>query len=441
MKTTNKLLLAAAISNVLALNAMAAELHEFKSGDPALASEVNSNFSILDTERENLKAELLDDIIDLETSVATMETNLGSLTDRVSTLDPSGSGGDGGGTTPPDYDIAIDCNAEPSALADSLYSIGTTQQRVNYTLTGTCDAGVIQRGYVRIEGGAIAANTDLSDSDGESLQIGRQSNVRLVDVSLESNLLVEGNSNLRLENVTLPALGPIGSGDDARDRENITLNASTLYIKKGSVDNLALYAKNNSNALIGSKVTSSGGSYVFAQNNSVIEIDNNDLWFGFILSNNNSYIYGQTLDADAIYSEYNSMISTNNLYVSGGDNELEIIHQSLVEVMGGINATESDSALNIEIKDGSSLLVYGDVTAGTMACSFGSRYDIDGNLNLHRSFDFEPYPSVDMYDGCNGKVDGTYPDESMIHLGVLSAFNGQAEFYQENPAENPDPVM
>ncbi|GAL33479.1 hypothetical protein JCM19240_2175 [Vibrio maritimus] len=66
METSNKLLLATLFSHTIAVGAFAAVPNTFSAGSPALASEVNENFSQLDSRLTALEGSESDSYITVE---------------------------------------------------------------------------------------------------------------------------------------------------------------------------------------------------------------------------------------------------------------------------------------------------------------------------------------------------------------------------------------
>lgn len=365
MKATNKLILATAISHVIAFGANAAVPNTFTAGQPALASEVNENFSSLDSRIE-------------------------SLEDR---------------TTDTYQTVAVDCTADAGALAAVIEDARNAPSRVTYEVTGKCNAVEIFRADIKIDGtngGSIAADPDL---DGESLFIDAQSNVRLINLTLDGYLYARNSSNVRFESVTLPALG---------SEPNVQLRNSYLRVNTGSVNNLSLHANRNSTVDIKDEVTGDGVQLV-ADANSTIVVDNNVISFNFIEAVASSFIYGDFLEATEIVSGSGSVVEANGMYV--GD-FLDVWGSSRVYVSGDIEVGELESG-RLSIYQNSSMQVDGSVTSGQMECSNSSSFDIDVDLTVRGTLDWSDQWGLAIQRGCHGKF-GEHNWDTNETVGAIS---------------------
>ncbi|NOH81635.1 hypothetical protein F0231_18015 [Vibrio sp. RE86] len=359
MKYINTTWLATSISLILASSASAAVPNTFSSGTPALASEVNENFSDLDTR-----------VSDLENSATDAYTTVG-----------------------------VDCDDDSTALATALEDSRNTSTRTTYNITGTCDAVEITRNDVRIDGGGTAsiAAFDDPDWDGESVFIDGQSNVRLQNLTLEGTVIARNNSNVRFENVVLPT----GVPDGDEYVINVDIRTSYLRINGGSINNLALRASRNSTVDVKDSVTGSADQVMSDVNSSVV-IDNDTVNLGIVEAIGSSFIFANAINASKVVSEGGSVVEADAMTVSGN---IEAYGNSRLAVWGDASVTGEvlvSKNSSFSVSDG------GGLTASTLECQFGSTFDIEGDVDLTGTFDWDNYISLNLHQSCHGQIGGTF---------------------------------
>ncbi|MGR5500225.1 hypothetical protein ACQKP3_05835 [Vibrio sp. DNB22_10_4] len=339
MKTSNKLLLATLISHTIAAGTFAAVPHTFSAGSPALASEVNENFSQLDSRLEALEGS---------------EANSNSY-----------------------ITVQLDCSENAKALVEALEGTRNSSAQMEYQISGACEGAEIARADVRIDGSGNASITEGDDMDGESLFIDAQANVRLSNLTLEGTLFVRNSSNLRLENVVLP----MPAENDDEYEPNIYMRTSYLRINTGSINNLSLLLNRNASADIRSAVT--GNAYqVVADGNSTIVIQSETATYDTVEAVASSFVHSHgNLIADDLYASRGSAIEASSLQVT---DFVDIWGNSHLYVHGDVTVgTGSDGRFNVF--QNSAAQVAGNLSAGEMECSNSSSFDIDGNLETRGS--------------------------------------------------------
>ncbi|WP_418642343.1 hypothetical protein ACNUDM_20605 [Vibrio chaetopteri] len=366
METSNKLMLATLFSHTIAVGAFAAVPNTFSAGSPALASEVNENFSQLDSRLTALE---------------------GSESDSYITVE-------------------VDCSENAKALVEAFEGSRNSNAQMEYLISGSCEGAEIARADVRIDGSGSASITEGEDMDGESLFIDAQSNVRLSNLTLEGTLFVRNNSNLRLEDVTLPT--PVISGDEYDP--NIYIRTSYLRINSGSIDNLSLLLNRNASADIRSAVI--GNAFqVVADGNSTLVIQSDTATYDTVEAIGSSFVHsqGSVLVADDLYASRGSSIEANSLQVT---DFVDIWGNSHLYVQGDVTVgTEGNGRFNVF--QNSAAQVSGNLSAGEMECSNSSSFDVDGDLETRGSLDWAGDAGLAVQRGCFGRY-GESDSNSLI---------------------------
>lgn len=379
MKNTNKLVLAAAISHLVAFSAYAAVPHTFSSGEAALASEVNANFSDLDQ--------------------------------RLTTLENGSSSGGDGTVSDPYTTVEIDCSSDATAFATAVEASRNTTTQTTYNITGSCDGAYIVRNDVKIvgTGGATIGPIAGDDWDGESLFIDGQSTVRVFDITLTGTVYARNSSAVRLQNVVLPV--PAMDGDEYE--RNVDIRSSYLRINAGTVDNLSLLASRNSTVDIKGSVTGDG-LMLIADANSTITLDSPDVSFEYIVAVGSSVIKGPLLSATEIISEGASYIEADELVVG---EFLDIWGSARVAVWGDVTV-ENDTGDGISVYQNSSLVVDGSITTNIMECSNSSSFEVEGNITVESTLPWSDVWGLAVQRGCHGKF-GNSDNGGTLTGGVL----------------------
>ncbi|PMJ96754.1 hypothetical protein [Vibrio sp. 10N.261.55.A7] len=392
MKRTTTKLLAVNIGLFLTASAFAAVPHTFTSGTPALASQVNANFSDLDTRATSA-----------ENDIETLDASVTAIAARVTTLESASPGSDAYTT------VAIDCNSDSSALATALENSRNTTTRTTYNVSGACDAIEIIRNDVKIVGDGSASIAYRDSVDYESVYIDAQSNVRFENIALDGNLFAKNSSSIRFNNVALS--DPFGDGGGELFF-NVQLNTSYLRIDEGSVDFLNLRANRNSTVDIKSGVGGNGLDVISDGNSSVV-IDSTAAEFVTVEAISSSFIYSAGLTAEALISEGNSIVEAESITLS---NRAEAWGNGRIAVWGDMTVSN-----DVEILKSSSIVVDGDFSAGTLKCQFSSSMQFGNNVTTTAAFDYDSTTSVDIHKGCFGEIGGTYSFNQGVVVGPLSS--------------------
>lgn len=393
MKYSNTTLLAAAIGLGFASSALAAVPNTFTSGSPALASEVNANFSNLDSRAT-----------DNANGITTLEGDVGTLTTRVAALEANDGGSD------PYQFVAINCADKPAALAEALEATRNTTTRFSYTISGACDAIEIVRNDVKIVGQSGASIGYFDQVDYESIYVDAQSNVRLENLTLEGGLSAKNSSSIRLNDV---AFSPAFTDSSGEIIFNIYMKNAYLRIDSGSIDHVSLRANRNSSIDIKSDVIGLAPQAIVDGNSSLM-INSANVSFGVIEAISNSFINADQLVAEELISEGSSMVEAESLTLS---DRLEAWGNARVAVWG--DATIENDA---EVLKNSSLVVDGNFTSGTLKCQFASSMEFLGDVMTTKTFSWDDTTSLDVHKGCFAQVEGNYSFNAGGVIGPLSSF-------------------
>lgn len=396
MKHTTTTLLATSIGLLFASSASAAVPHTFSSGSPALASEVNANFSDLDTRlstAEGKVATLETDVDSVEGQVGTLGGDITALTTRVATLE-SASPSSGAYTT-----VAIDCSSDASALATALEDSRNATTRTTYNVTGDCDAVVIDRNDVKIVG--TGSNSIAGDADyNESMFISSQSNVRLESINVLGNIVVKNSSVLRMDDV--------GFSSPQNDDTNLDVRNAYVRINSGSVDNITVRVNRNSTMDIKSSVTGTANEVVVDANSTLVS-ESANISMGMVEAVASSFIYANHIAADQLLVEVGSVIEADSINITN----------------------------EVGISKNSTLLVEGNAIAGYMGCDFASSFRVRGDLTLNSVFDWgsDDEPSLNINYGCNGQIEGARTIFGDIDIfGYSTLIDGQWAEIAATPA-------
>ena len=393
MKHSNTTLLAAAIGLGFASSAIAAVPHTFSSGSPAVASEVNANFSDLDGRiTTNTDNHLV------------LEGDLESLSERVESLETTDASSNVYQTE------AIDCDENSAALATALSENRNTTTRFTYNVSGACDAIAIERNDVKIVGDGTASIAYADNVDYESVYIDAQSNVRIENIALAGNLYAKNSSSVRLSDV---AFAPAFVDDSGDEMFNLYINSSYLRIQSGSLNNVNVRGNRNSTIDIKSSVTGMAPQAIVDGNSTMI-INSDSATFGVVEAISNSFIYADQLIAQELISEGSSMVEAESLTLS---DRLEAWGNARVAVWG-----DADIENETQIVRNSSLVVDGNFTSGTLQCQFSSSMEFNANVTTEKSFTWDDTTSVDIHKGCFAQVNGSYQFNAGIVVGQLSSF-------------------
>ncbi|OLQ90820.1 hypothetical protein BIY21_02065 [Vibrio ponticus] len=382
MNNVNKYLLAAGMSQLVTISAFAAVPNTFTSGTPALASEVNENFTDLDS-------------------------RLAAIEEVYATVD-------------------LDCGTDADALVDALDSDRNATVRTTYNVTGNCNGTYITRSDVVIDGDGSATILGNYNEYGESLYIEKQSNVRLRDINLQGTLTVTSNSTARLEGVTF-ATPVIESNDDGGVDylPNLDIRSAYLRIQSGSLDNVSLHANKNSAVEIRSDVTGNAFQVVADGNSTIVTKSNAGV--GLVEAIGTSSIFAAALNATEVIAEGGSYIEVDSINASGRG---EAYGNSRIAVWGNASFAEE-----FYLNGNSSLEVDGDFSSDTLECQFNSTMKIQGDTSIAGTFDWVSNGEVfgvSIQKGCHAQFEGTTPADNKVNIdNYSSAINGSwTELYQ-----------
>lgn len=395
MKHSSTTLLAAAIGLGFASSAIAAVPHTFSSGSPAVASEVNANFSNLDGRiTTNTDNHLV------------LEGDLESLSERVESLETTDASSNVYQTE------AIDCDENSAALATALSENRNTTTRFTYNVSGACDAIAIERNDVKIVGDGTASIAYADNVDYESVYIDAQSNVRIENIALAGNLYAKNSSSVRLSDVVFAPAFVDDSGDEMF---NLYINSSYLRIQSGSLNNVNLRGNRNSTIDIKSSVSGMAPQAIVDGNSTMI-INSDSATFGVVEAISNSFIYADQLNAQELISEGSSMVEAESLTLS---DRLEAWGNARIAVWG-----DADIENDTVIVRNSSLVVDGNFTSGGLQCQFSSSMEFKSDVTTDKtlSWDQNNSTSVDIHKGCFAQVNGSYTFNAGIVVGPLSSF-------------------
>ncbi len=252
--------------------------NSFTAGTPAVAAEVNSNFTAVESAVDDNDARITTNAADISTNtddIAANTADINSNDSRILAIE--------GGIT-----IAVDCSADASAFLNT-----TIQNNTTYTLTGMCDGPIsINRSQnVVIEGddtgtkddgiilppgltenyvinfrGPVAAQLD-------NLTISAANYTSGTDGENVAGVLVESNASVRLSDVAVVG-GDVGV---LADHGDVVIGAGVqvtgfreggLLAGRGAV----IYAENSVTVTGGTGIVGTFSEALSAFNNSVIEI-------------------------------------------------------------------------------------------------------------------------------------------------------------------------